>query len=208
MIPTRSSINPDSTSFGNFPAAKNTPFVPQPLTPSGNHLKRINKGTYTKSTSNLNRTDDQFGSIFATPSLLNKSVDDITCLIPNDTVLRQNGMSITPEMTQTLLLQLLLQQINFNLKESTSSTKKSSTGSYARSRALNVNQKIIDADLKLMNIKDMSKQRVGEELSDFEDSLPIDSSNQKIGNFKRSNSKKFIHKKMQSLREPESYEKF
>jgi hypothetical protein len=200
MTATTSSINPDST---NFPAAKNKPFVPQPLTPSGGH-----KGTYTKSTSNLNRTDAHFGSILASPSLLNKSVDDITCLIPNDTLLRQNGMSITPEMTQTLLLQLLLQQINFNLKESTSSTKKSSTGSYARSRALNVNQKIIDADLKLMNIKDMSKQRVGEELSDFEDSLPIDSSNQKIGNFKRSNSKKFIHKKMQSLRVPESYEKF
>ncbi len=201
MTATTSSINPDST---NFPAAKNKPFVPQPLTPSGGH-----KVTYTKSTSNLNRTDAQnFGSILASPSLLNKSVDDITCLIPNDTLLRQNGMSITPEMTQTLLLQLLLQQINFNLKESTSSTKKSSTGSYARSRALNVNQKIIDADLKLMNIKDMSKQRVGEELSDFEDSLPIDSSNQNIGNFRRSNSKKFIHKKMQSLRVPESYEKF
>jgi len=206
MTATTSSINPDST---NFPAAKNKPFVPQPLTPSGGYLKRINKGTYTKSTSNLNRTDAQnFGSILASPSLLNKSVDDITCLIPNDTVLRQYGTSITPKMTQTLLLQLLLQQINFNLKESTSPTKKSSTGSYDSSRALNVNQKIIDADLKLMNIKDMSKQRVGEELSDFEDSLPIDSSNQNIGNFRRSNSKKFIHKKMQSLRVPESYEKF
>ena len=48
-----------------------------------------------------------------------------------------------------------------------------------------------------------------EELSDFEDSLlSMEQSNQKIGNFKRSNSRKFTHKKIQSHLAPESYEKF
>lgn len=91
--------------------------------------KRINNGTYTKSSINLDQLPPDSGKRNPRPSqattnnnrslfhssLLNKSVDNL-----NENDLKYNpslleNLNIPPEMTQQLLVQLLLQQISSNL---------------------------------------------------------------------------------------------
>ena len=90
----------------------------------------INKGTYTKSSMNLNTNTNQLKKGSPPPplpklnksllntSLLNKSVDNLAVNADNtmlyDPSIIEN-LNITPEMTQQLLLKLLLQQISSNL---------------------------------------------------------------------------------------------
>lgn len=151
------------------------PNIPAPPVP------RINTGTYTKSSLNLSKPEtaikkqttdsSNIRSIFHT-SFLNKSVDNLNTTDLTNLTNNNKSLNITPEMTQQLLLQLLLQQISSNLNTVTES--KSNGPTY-------------------QEIQDSLAQRTDTngELSEFEDSSSINPTQ-----FRRSNSKKFMHKKL------------
>ncbi len=173
-----------------------------PLFPSNTQHKCIDNGTYSKSTSNLIKPGNcSYKRDFSNKSFQNKSVENLN---DNEICLKLNVSNITTEMTQNLVLQLLLEQINSNI-ESEIAKKKSQISPFDSSALYN-NQRNRDAKLKLSNSY-ASKNNV-EELSDFEDSLLMEKNikNNKIDYFKRSNSKKLTFKKFQSHGEaPDSF---